>query len=190
MHPGPSRTRACTLIATLVVAFIASACSGSGADKAGGTRAKPPVVLTLADHEQGPEQVQSWIEEVQRRAGGSLRIQVTNHWRDQEAAYDKATIADVQGGRVQLAKVNARAYDTVGVDSFQALVAPLLIDNPTLERRVLESDLAGQMLAGTGKLGLVGAGGAAHRPAQATGGHAPAGQGRGLPRGPHRRARG
>jgi TRAP-type C4-dicarboxylate transport system substrate-binding protein len=85
-----------------------------------------------------------------------LRIQVTNRWFDQEFAHDKATIADVQAGRVQLAKVNARAYDTVGIDSFQALVAPLLIDNPTLERRVLESDLAGEMLAGTSKLGLVG----------------------------------
>jgi TRAP-type transport system periplasmic protein len=113
-------------------------------------------VLTLADHEHGPHDVQFWIEEVQRRSGGSLRIQVTNHWRDQEFAYDKATISDVQAGKVQLAKVSARAYDTVGVDGFQPLVAPLLIDSPTLERRVLESDLAAQMLAGTGKLGLVG----------------------------------
>jgi TRAP-type C4-dicarboxylate transport system substrate-binding protein len=146
------------LLSAAAVALAAAACSseGSGADKAGGTRAKPPVVLTLADHHQGPDQVQYWIEEVQRRAGGSLRIQVTNHWRDQEVAYDKATIADVQAGKVALAKVNAGAYDTVGVDSFQALVAPLLIDNPTLERRVLESDLATKMLAATGKLGLVG----------------------------------
>jgi TRAP-type C4-dicarboxylate transport system substrate-binding protein len=156
MHRRPSRTRACALLAAVVVALAAVACSGSGADKAGGTRAKPPVVLTLADHEQGPDQVQYWIEEVQRRAGGSLRIQVTNHWRDQEFAHDKATIADVQAGKVALAKVAAGAYDTVGVDSFQALVAPLLIDNPTLERRVLESDLATKMLAGTGELGLVG----------------------------------
>ena len=114
------------------------------------------MVLNLADHEQGSDQVQFWIEEVQRRAGGSLRIQVTNRWRDQEFAYDKATIADVQAGKVQLAKVNARAYDTVGVTSFQALVAPFLIDNHALERRVLESDLMGEMLAGTNKLGLVG----------------------------------
>jgi TRAP-type C4-dicarboxylate transport system substrate-binding protein len=142
------------LLAT--VALAAAACSSSGADKAGGTRTKPPLVLTLADHEQGPDQVQAWIEEVQRRAGGSLRIQVTNHWRDQEVASDKATIADVQAGKVALAKVTAGAYDTVGIDSFQALVAPLLIDNPTLERRVLESDLATKMLAGTGELGLVG----------------------------------
>jgi TRAP-type C4-dicarboxylate transport system substrate-binding protein len=144
------------LLAALAVALVASACSGSNADKAGGTRTAPPVVLTLANHEKNQQDVQYWLEEVQRRSGGSLRIQVTDRWRDQEFAYDKATIADVQAGKVQLAKVNARAYDTVGVDSFQALVAPFLIDNYTLQRRVLESDLMGQMLAGTGKLGLVG----------------------------------
>jgi TRAP-type C4-dicarboxylate transport system substrate-binding protein len=156
MRRRPPRTRAFTLLAAVALAVAAAACSSSGADKAGGTRAKPPVVLTLADHEQGPDQVQAWIEEVQRRAGGSLRIQVTNHWRDHEVAYDKATIADVQAGKVALAKIAARAYDAVGIDSFQALVAPLLIDNPTLERRVLESDLATKMLAGTDELGLVG----------------------------------
>jgi TRAP-type C4-dicarboxylate transport system substrate-binding protein len=156
MHRHLSLTRAFALLAALAVMLTAAACSASGVDKAGGTRTQQPVVLTLADHEQGPDQVESWIDEVQRRSGGSLRIQVTNRWRDQEFAYDKGTIADVQAGKVQLAKVNARAYDTVGVDSFQALVAPFLIDNQTLERRVLESDLAGEMLAGTGKLGLVG----------------------------------
>jgi TRAP-type C4-dicarboxylate transport system substrate-binding protein len=148
--------RAFTLLAAVVVALAASACSGSGVDKAGGTRTTQPVVLTLADHEDSSGDVQFWIEEVQRRSAGSLRIQVTNQWRDQELAYDKATIADVQAGKVQLAKIAARAYDTVGVTSFQALLAPFLIDNRTLEQRVLEGQLAGRMLAGTGKLGLVG----------------------------------
>jgi TRAP-type C4-dicarboxylate transport system substrate-binding protein len=156
MHRRPSLTRALALLAVLAVMLAAAACSGSGVDKAGGTRTEQPVVLTLANHEQGPEDVQFWVDEVQRRSGGSLRIQVTNRWRDQEFAYDKATIADVQSGKVQLAKVNARAYDTVGITSFQALLAPFLIDNHTLERRALESDLVGEMLAGTNKLGLVG----------------------------------
>jgi TRAP-type C4-dicarboxylate transport system substrate-binding protein len=156
MHRRLWRTRACTLLAAVAVALAPSACSSSGVDKAGGTRTEQPVVLTLADHETGPHQVQLWIEEVQRRSGGSLRIQVTNRWRDQEVAYDKGTIADVQAGKVQLAKVAARAYDTVGVTSFQALLAPFLIDNQRLEQRVLESELTGQTLAGTGKLGLVG----------------------------------
>jgi TRAP-type C4-dicarboxylate transport system substrate-binding protein len=156
MHRHPSLARAFALLATLAVVLAAPACSGSDVDKAGGTRTAPPVVLTLANHEVGPQDVQFWIDEVQRRSGGSLRIQVTNRWRDRESAYDKATIADVQAGKVQLAKVNARVYDTVGVASFQALVAPFLIDNQTLQRRVLESDLVGEMLAGTGKLDLVG----------------------------------
>src|SRR4029450_4576988 len=141
MHRRPSRTCASPLIAALVVAFIASACSGASVDKAGGTRTKRPVVLTLANHEDAPQDTPLWIEEVQRRSGGSLRIQVTNRWRDQEADYDKGTIADVQAGKVQLAKVAARAYDTVGVTGFQALLAPLLIDNRTLEGRVLQSEL-------------------------------------------------
>ncbi len=156
MHRRLSRVRAFTLPAAVALALVASACSGSGVDKAGGTRTEQPVVLTLANHEDGPDDVQFWIEEVQRRSAGSLRIQVQNQWRDQEIDYDKGTIADVQAGKLQLAKVAARAYDTVGVTSFQALLAPLLIDNQTLERRVLESELAGQILAGTGKLGLVG----------------------------------
>ena len=156
MHRRPSLTRALALLAALAVILTAAACSGPGVDKAGGTRTQQPVVLTLADHEQTPDDVQFWVDEVQRRSGGSLRIQVTNRWRDQEFAYDKATIADVQAGKVQLAKVAARVYDTVGVDSFQALVAPFLIDNHPLERRVLGSDLMGEMLAGTSKLGLVG----------------------------------
>ena len=147
-------SRAFVLPAALAVTL--AACAGQSVDKAGGTRTEEPVVLTLANHEQGPQDVQFWIDEVQRRSGGSLRIQVTNRWRDQDLAYDKATIGDVQAGRVQLAKVAARAYDTVGVRSFQALVAPFLIDNRALEQRVLESDLIGEMLAGTGKLGVVG----------------------------------
>jgi TRAP-type C4-dicarboxylate transport system substrate-binding protein len=156
MHRRPPRARACTLLAALAVALVASACADSGVDKAGGTRTEQPVVLTLANHEQGPEDIQFWIEEVQRRSGGSLRIEVTNRWRDQEVNYDKGTIADVQAGKVQLAKVAARAYDAVGVTSFQALLAPFLIDNQTLEQRVLESELADQMLGGINKLGLVG----------------------------------
>jgi hypothetical protein len=53
MHRRPSRTRACTLLAAVAVALAAAACSGPGGDKAGGTRTKPPVVLTLANHQQG-----------------------------------------------------------------------------------------------------------------------------------------
>jgi TRAP-type C4-dicarboxylate transport system substrate-binding protein len=156
MHPRPPSIRAFTLLGVVAVTLAVSACAVSGVDKAGGMRPEPPVVLTLGNHELGPEDVMYWIEEVERRSRGSLRIEVKNRWREREADYDKATIADVQAGKLQLAKVAAHAYDTVGVESFQVLLAPFLIDNQTLERRVLESDLAGRMLAGIDELGLVG----------------------------------
>jgi TRAP-type C4-dicarboxylate transport system substrate-binding protein len=156
MHRRQSLSPTVALLAIFAVVLATAGCSGSGGDKAGGARVERPTVLTLANHEGGSEDFQHWVEEVQRRSAGSLRIEVSPRWRDDATDYDKATIADVQAGKVQLAKVSARAYDTVGVDSFQALLAPLLIDNQTLEQRVLESELASAMLAGVDRLGLVG----------------------------------
>ena len=46
------------------------------------------------------------------------------------------TLEDVKTGKVDMAWVGARAFDTVGVTSFQALVAPLLIDSYDLEAKV------------------------------------------------------
>ena len=57
MHRRPLRTRARAFTLLAAVALAASACSSSGADKTGGTRAKPPVLLTLADHLHGPDRV-------------------------------------------------------------------------------------------------------------------------------------
>ena len=156
MHRRQSLSPRIALLAIFAVVLATSGCSGSGGDKAGGARVDRPTVLTLANHEGGSEDFQHWVEEVQRLSGGSLRIEVSPRWRDDATDYDKATIADVQTGKVQLAKVSARAYDTVGVDSFQALLAPFLVDNQTLEQRVLESEIAGAMLAGVDRLGLVG----------------------------------
>ena len=156
MHRRQSLSPNVGLLAIFAVVLATSGCSGSGGDKAGGARVDRPTVLTLANHEGASEDFQHWIDEVQRRSAGSLRIEVSPRWRDDATDYDKATIADVQAGKVQLAKVSARAYDTVGVDSFQALLAPFLIDNQTLEQRVLESEIAGAMLAGVDRLGLVG----------------------------------
>lgn len=57
-----------------------------------------------------------------------------------------------------MAWVGARAFDTVGVTSFQALVAPLLIDSYDLEAKVFEQGIPERMLDGVGELDLVGIG--------------------------------
>jgi TRAP-type C4-dicarboxylate transport system substrate-binding protein len=148
------RMRFAVVIATPLLALAAAGCGSTSNDKAGGARGKP-VVLTLASHEMGAD-VQEWIDAVARLSGGSLRIEVKRGWRGHEVDYEKHTLADVRSGKVDLASIPAQAYDTFGVRSFQALLAPFLIDSYALERSVLASDLPGQLLPGIKPLGVVG----------------------------------
>src|SRR5262249_10352415 len=69
---------------------------------------------------------------------------------------EKDTISDVRAGRAQLAWVGARAWETVRIDSFRALVAPFLIDSYPLEKSALTSSLARSMLASLRARRLVG----------------------------------
>jgi TRAP-type C4-dicarboxylate transport system substrate-binding protein len=143
-------------ICALALAASLTAGCGQELDPTGRAVREEPVVLTLANHKGGATYVQAWANAVQRLSGGSIRIRIANSWREGETNYEQATIEDVRSGKVPLAVVAARAYDEVGVTSFQPLLAPLLIDSRELERRVLASDIAQHALAGTDKLGLVG----------------------------------
>lgn len=147
-------TTACVVAATMAAA---AGCGGSGeVDRAGVTARPKPVELMLANHEGGAKNASAWAAAVERLSGGSIQVRIANSWREGESEYDQATLRDVRGGKVPLAIVAARAYDEVGVTSFQPLVAPMLIDSRDLESRVLRSDVGRQALAGTEKLGVVG----------------------------------
>ena len=160
--PTPSR-RAVGAIKAGALCLLATAtalmagCGGSEKlDKTGKPVRDKPVVLTLADHENGTLDVQNWIQEVQRRSGGTIRIEFRRGWRANDPDYDRGTIADVRAGRIDIAKIAARSWDEVGVKTFQPLVAPMLIDSYGLEQRVLTSDAPAQMIKGVGKQDLVG----------------------------------
>jgi TRAP-type C4-dicarboxylate transport system substrate-binding protein len=153
--------RGCTELAFLLLLGLALvACGGSDTDKAGGSEAGEPVVLTLANMDPDPTNIGSpdFIAAVERLSGGSIRIDETHGWNSDAPIeeVEKRTIEDVRAGKVDIALIPARAWDTVGVKSFQALVAPFLVDSVGLGRRVVQSPLAGRMLEGVEPLGLVG----------------------------------
>lgn len=154
------RFTGCTGVLLAALALLLAACGGSGDDKAGGAAKKKPRVLTMANpnHGEPPAQLSSWAEEVSRLSGGTLAIKFKNGWRTGEARYEAGTLGDVRGGKADLAWVGARVFDTVGVTSFQGLVAPLLIDSYELEAEVFERGIAERMLDGVGELDLVGIG--------------------------------
>jgi TRAP-type C4-dicarboxylate transport system substrate-binding protein len=64
----------------------------------------------------------------------------------------------VQDGELDLGWIAARAWDTVGVTSFQALQAPFLITDHELLTEVLAGSMADDMIVGLGDVGLVGLG--------------------------------
>jgi TRAP-type C4-dicarboxylate transport system substrate-binding protein len=153
------RGTAVTLVAGL--ALVAGGCggSGSGSDKAGGAEPREPRVLTFAEPNGAtPDQLVSLAEEVNEGSEGTLEIEFESAWRLGEADYESATIDDVRAGKVDMAWVGARAFDTVGVNTFQPLVAPLLIDSHDLQAAVFEAGIPDQMLAGLKDLDLVGVG--------------------------------
>ena len=139
--------------------LIAGGCDGSDRDKAGGSETAEPLVLTMAQP-GGPQpaQLAAWAEEVSSRSDGTLEIEFVADWRRGEPEYEVGTIEDVRAGKVDMAWVGARVFDRVGVNRFQALVAPLLIDSHDLQGVVFEAGIPEQMLAGLDDIELAGIG--------------------------------
>jgi len=144
-------------LAWLVAPALACVAVGCGSGtKAGGRPLTHPIVLSIANHETEGRDLAEYVAAVHRLSGGSIQLERHEGWRSALAGYDRATVADVRAGRIDLAKIAVRSLDTVGVTAFQPLMAPFLVDSVALERTVLASPLADEMLAGLDRAGVVG----------------------------------
>jgi TRAP-type C4-dicarboxylate transport system substrate-binding protein len=148
--------RSALAITLLATAIAAGGClGGEDSDKAGGERPADAVVLRLANHDSSLD-LDEYVDAVERLSDGSIRIELENGWREGQVDYEPQTIEDVRAGKVEMAKVSARAFDTAGVRSLQPLVAPFAVDSYALQREVLRSGVAAEMLRGVEGLDLVG----------------------------------
>ncbi len=156
MRPG----KAGALLALVLAAVAAAGCSGSAAgDKAGGGQVGGPVVLRMASTPFDPSDappVADFIRRVRALSGGSVQVQVINQWGLYAPSAEAQVVRAVAAGTVDLGWAGSRVFDTIGVPSFRALSAPMLIDSYPLENAVLESSLPAQMLTGLSKLHVTG----------------------------------
>jgi TRAP-type C4-dicarboxylate transport system substrate-binding protein len=150
--------RSAGLVVLLAVMSVMASCAGPGLDKAGGIQARQPVVLTLASSLGDSSELDGFAGEVLRLSAGTMRIDIRSRWRFGQVKYETGLIGDVRAGKADLGVVGSRAWDSVGVSSFQALNVPLLINSYALQDRVLHNPMIGQMLRGLGPLGLDGIG--------------------------------
>src|SRR5215831_4305189 len=146
------------LVVLLAVMAVMAGCGSSGFNKAGDSQARHPVVLTLANVNGSTGELDGFTRNVWRLSHGTIRIDVKYRWRLGQVKAETGLIGDVRTGKADLGVVGSRAWDTVGVNDFRALGAPLLIDSYALQDRVLHSPMIGQMLAGLRPLGLAGIG--------------------------------
>jgi TRAP-type C4-dicarboxylate transport system substrate-binding protein len=154
MRPNP----ACTALTAAVIALGLAGCGGSSGNKAGGERDVKPTVLTFANANGDPVELVPFADAVEKRSGGTLKIAFKNFWRRGDAHVEPNLIRDVKAGKADLGWAAPRAFDDVGVTAFDALNAPLLVTSLPLERAVLQSPLAGQMLDGLEPAGVTGLG--------------------------------
>jgi TRAP-type transport system periplasmic protein len=161
MHRMKGRTRLATVALAVIAAVAAGGCSGGGAggDKAGGSGA--PVVLRMANATADLEVVpliKDFVSQVRERSGGNVRVQVVNRWGEYAADAEQQVVRAVAAGKVDLGWAGTRVFDTMGVTSFQALQAPMLIDSYALERAVITSDIPARMMDGLSEVGVTGFG--------------------------------
>jgi len=135
----------------VIAAVMTGACSGGGAsgDKAGGSG--EPVVLGMANTASKLDYtpaIEYFVERVEEHSGGRLRIEVVHEWGDFSPDAEQQVVRAVSTGEVDLGWSGTRVFDTLNVNDFQALTAPMLIDSYALEEAVIESGIPEQMLRG------------------------------------------
>src|SRR5215467_5169172 len=145
------------IVFAAALAIGATACGTGNLDKAGGPVPKP-VVLTLADGEGDISNAQPFASAVRNLSHGTMQIKIEGDGSPSDPNYEIGVIKDVRAGKAQLGVTASRAFDMVGIDSFQALQAPFLIDSYALERQVLDSSIPAKMLAGLRPYALAGLG--------------------------------
>jgi TRAP-type transport system periplasmic protein len=161
MHQMKGRIRLATVALAVIAAVVAGGCSGdgTGSDKAGGSG--EPVVLRMANTASNLEYfpaITDFVGRVKERSGGNVRIEVVDEWGRFAADGEQQVVRAVAAGKVDLGHAGTRVFDTMGVASFQALQAPMLIDSYALQRAVLEGGLPREMLQGLDRVGVAGLG--------------------------------
>jgi TRAP-type C4-dicarboxylate transport system substrate-binding protein len=144
--------------ASLVALLLVTGCSGKagGVDKAGGPVTAAPTSLKLANTRG--EEAQPFLDQVAKLSGGTLQLTAEPGFENATKSAEVDALHAVQSGKADIAFVPTRAYPFVGVTSFDALIAPMLIDNMELQQQVINDSVASEMADGVKSAGFAGIG--------------------------------
>jgi TRAP-type C4-dicarboxylate transport system substrate-binding protein len=152
------RTRVALVLVVLAGTWTTAACAAAPT-KAGA--ALPPVTLTALSYNAAGRPPGDQLEELARRVetadvGITLRILPAPDSGLPDTSV--AVIDEVRHDGIDLGVVSSRSFDTLGVDAFQVIQAPLLARSNAAADAVLDSAGVPGMLESVDELGLTGFG--------------------------------
>ena len=153
------------LALTATVSMLGTSCTGSGARAGDSGTPRPtdgaadPLVLRLAngygDLDDLPA-VAHFVDRVEELSAGEMVITVADSYGNFAEDVEERIVSHVAAGHMDLAWVGTRAFDTMGVSSFQALTAPMLVDSYALQDELIDSGMTDEMMEGLDDVGVMG----------------------------------
>lgn len=137
-----------TISTTLAIAAacLLAGCDGKEANKSGASDSDP-VNLRLAMPDDGDTLGELFVENVAKRSGGSIRIQViTGDYSNRLPANESKLAGALQQGLVDIGYLPARAWAVEGLPAFKALLAPFVITSDLAAQDLASSPAARQIL--------------------------------------------
>ena len=106
---GRGRRIPSAVLAAAALTIALTACTGSNTDRTGGGSAHPPLILHMPDV-LSAEEMQPFVDAVQRLSKGSISIDVEEHWHPTSVSAETELVRHVQAGNAPLGVVPARAW--------------------------------------------------------------------------------
>jgi TRAP-type C4-dicarboxylate transport system substrate-binding protein len=144
---------ALAVIATLIVA----GCRAPGTDKAGGAPEAAPrgtVTLTFASADPLPVDT-TFATMVSQDSGGHLKLR-TVYYDARSTSVDQTIAAAQLKGKLAVADVGSRAWESLGVPTFSAYQDPFLVTSRELLDKAVTGSVAAGMLASLKPVGITG----------------------------------
>ena len=130
----------------IAAACLLAGCGGTGANKSGASDSDP-VSLRLAMPDDGDTLGELLVENVVKRSGGSIRVEVvTADYSNRLPANESKLARALQQGLVDIGYLPARAWAVEGLPAFKALLAPFVITSDLAAQDLASSPAAKQIL--------------------------------------------
>jgi TRAP-type transport system periplasmic protein len=144
---------------TLVVlaALLAAGCGAAGTSKSGGApeaAVHGTVTLTFASGDVLPVD-STFMAQVARDSGGHLRLRQVSY-NGRSTNVDQVIASALQRGKLDIADVGSRAWDSLGAAAFSAYQAPFLISSRELLDKAVTGRVESELLASLKPIGITG----------------------------------